>query len=150
MSDPNPVAAWREYLAAAQSLDAVRREAASTAVAATRTVSTARAELAQVRSDLRRQRVALEGRAAGSGRRRVRLAASEAEQVAAADLAAGDPATVRSALRDCQGLLRAADADIAGHGSAGRPSGWRRWFAAGVIVAGLAAVVAVLLPVALG
>jgi hypothetical protein len=100
----------------------MRREAASAAAATTRTVSTARAELAQVRSDLSRQRVVLDSHAAVSGRRRVRLVASQPELDAAAERTAGDPAMVLSALRDCQELLRVADTHLAGS----RAGWWRR------------------------
>jgi hypothetical protein len=131
---PDPAAQWHDYLAAAQSLDAVRREAATGAAAATRTASAARAELAQVRVHLARQRAVLASRAARSGRRRLRLAAYPAERAAAGALAGADPADVDGALERCRELLLRADTRLGG-----RRSGLPRWWRA-VAVGALAAV----------
>lgn len=117
MPEADQTARWRAYLAAAQALDAVRREAASTVAAATHTVSSARAELAQLRSAVERQRAELADRA--------RLSVSPAEQAAAETLVAGDPAAVRTALGQCRELLRTADAQLTGSDRE-RTCWWRR------------------------
>lgn len=112
MTRPEATPQWRDYLAAAQSLDAVRREAATGAAAATRTASAARAELGRLRTHLARQHAELAGRAAHSGRRRPRLTASPAERAAAGALAGADLAAAREALERCGELLRRADARL--------------------------------------
>jgi hypothetical protein len=110
--DPTPTATpWQEYFAAAQSLDAVRREAAAEAAALTRAASTARAELAAVSADLARQRAAL----AQLGVAPQQLAPGPAEQGAATATVTGDlAAVVPEALRQCRQLVEAADAQLTG------------------------------------
>jgi hypothetical protein len=111
--DPTPTASpWVEYLAAAQSLDAVRRDAANAAAAATLAASAARAELAQVSTQLELQRARLMGAATQAGLPAAPLTPSPAEQATADAILAGDPASVPDALRRCQRLLETADAEL--------------------------------------
>lgn len=123
--DPTPTATpWEEYLAAAQSLDAVRRDAAAAAAAATRTASAARAELAGLQARLELQRARLTGEAVRAGLAAPQLAPTPAEQAAAdTAVAAGG---VPEALHRCQHLIETADAHLAGTAPAPRP-GRLRW-----------------------
>lgn len=133
--DPTPTAtAWQEYLAAAQSLDAVRREAAAADAAATRVASSARAELAQLTARLEQQRTQLTGAATRTGVPPPRLAPTSAEVVAAAG---AGPA----ALERCRQLVEAADRELPGGGSRG---GWPppRWLLGGAVPLGIAVVLA--------
>lgn len=101
---------WREYLAAAQWLDA--GYGAGTGADPDDEV---RVEVAQLRSALARQRAELAGRA--------RSAASSTELARAAVLVTGDPASLRRALRHCRQLVRQADLHL---GHAPRHAGrWR-------------------------
>lgn len=139
--DPTPTATpWVEYLAAAQSLDAVRRDAATAAAAATHAASATRAELAQLSAQLELQRARLTGEAVRGGIAAPQLAPTPAEQATADASIAGDPAAVPEALRRGQQLLESANADLAG--AAPEERGWWPppvWVWA---VAGLAAVIA--------
>jgi uncharacterized membrane protein YgcG len=118
--DPTPTASpWEEYRAAAQSLDAVRREAVAAAAAATRAASSARAELAQVSARLAQQQVRLAREAARLGVATPPLTPSPAEQAAAAASVAGGPAAVPEALHHCQRLVEAVDTELAGSGAGG-------------------------------
>jgi hypothetical protein len=139
--DPTPTATpWVEYLAAAQSLDAVRRDAATAAAAATHAASATRAELAQLSAQLELQRARLTGEAVRAGIAAPQLTPTPAEQAAADAAIAGDPAAVPEALRRCQQLLESANAQLAD--AAPDERGWwppPLWVLA---VAGLGAVVA--------
>jgi hypothetical protein len=109
--DPTPTASpWEEYLAAAQSLDAVRREAAAAATAATHAVSSARAALAQVTARLEAQRARLTGIAVQAKLPAPPLVPTPDEQAAAGLV---DPPTVPAALAECQRLIDQADAELA-------------------------------------
>jgi hypothetical protein len=103
-----------EYLAAAQSLDAVRRDAATATAAATHAASATRAELAQLSTQLELQRARLTGEAVRAGMTAPQLTPAPAEQANAAAAIAGDPAAVPEALRRCQQLLETAEAELAG------------------------------------
>jgi hypothetical protein len=146
MTGPARAADWQEYLAAARSLDSVRREATGAMAAATRVASAARADVARVRARLDRQHAELARRARRRGGRPVRLVASAAERAAAARLVGGDPAAVAEALRQCRNLLRAADEQLSA--GTGRPApGWAVTAAAAAVVVLVGvAVVALLLP----
>jgi len=149
MTGPARAADWQEYLAAARSLDSVRREATGAMAAATRVASAARADVARVRARLDRQHAELAHRA-GRGRwrggRPVRLVASAAERAAATRLVGGDPAAVAEALRQCRNLLRAADEQLSA-GTARPAPGWVVTAAAAAVVVLVGfAVVALLLP----
>lgn len=119
--DPTPTATpWQEYLAAAQSLDAVVREAASEAAA---TAQAVRDDLARLQAELDRQRAALLAAAAAAGLPAPPLLPGPAEQAAAEErLPSADPATVAEALRHCERLIAAADAHL-GAGLAGTGPG---------------------------
>jgi hypothetical protein len=120
--DPTPTATpWVEYLAAAQSLDAVRRDAATAAAAATHAASTTRAELAQLAARLELQRARLTGEAVRAGAAAPQLTPAPSEQAGADAVIAGDPASVPDALRHCQQLLESVDADLA---AAAAERGW--------------------------
>jgi len=138
--DPTPTATpWVEYLAAAQSLDAVRRDAATAAAAATHAASTTRSELAQLASQLELQRARLTGEAVRTGAAAPQLAPTPSEQASADAVISGDPAAVPEALLRCQQLLESVDAELA---TAAAERGWwppPLWVWA---VAGLAAVAA--------
>lgn len=121
--DPTPTTTpWMEYLAAAQSLDAVRRDAAAAAAAATHAASTTRAELAQLSAQLELQRARLTGEAVRAGMAAPRLTPAPPEQASADALIAGDPAAVPEALRHCQQLLESVEASLAVAAAADR--GW--------------------------
>lgn len=138
MTIPKPTP-WEDYLAAARTLQAVRRERADASAAATHAASSARAELAQVRALLARQRARLYGEAAGSASG-VRLRSSPPEQAEADSLVAGDPAAVRAALQQCRLLLAETDAALAAHpGTAGRRSRRRRLITTAIAAAVLVA-----------
>jgi hypothetical protein len=148
--DPTPTASpWEEYLAAAQSLDAVRRDAAAATAAATLAASTTRADLAQVTTQLELQRVRLTGEAVRAGLPAPPLTPSPAEQAAADAAIAGDPAAVPEALRRCQEFLGATDLELAGPAPAERgwwpPPVWV-WVVAGL---GAAAALACAIPLVL-
>lgn len=139
--DPTPTATpWEEYLAAAQSLDAVRRDAAATAAEATYAVSAARAELDQLRSRLQVQRARLTGEAVRAGLAAPQLLPTPAEQAAATAVVGGDPAAVPAALHQCRELVAACDAQLAGAAAPGPgvvpAAGERRsWWPPGSLVA---------------
>jgi hypothetical protein len=139
--DPTPTATpWDEYVAAAQSLDAVRRDAATAAAAATLAASATRAELAQVSTQLELQRARLTGEAMRAGLPTPPLTPSPAEQAAADAALGGDPAAVPEALRRCQQQLDAAEAALVAPAT-----GERGWWPPPVwvwIVAGLGAAAA--------
>lgn len=103
---------WQQYLAAAQELDALRRAQHSAAAAATRTLSTARAQLAAARQQVDAQRHALTDEADRRGVRPPSLVPTEREQ-AAAFATAASPEAVPAALQRCQDLIATADAALA-------------------------------------
>jgi hypothetical protein len=139
--DPTPTATpWVEYLAAAQSLDAVRRDAATAAAAATHAASVTRAELAQLATQLELQRARLTGESARAGSAAPQLAPTPAERAAADAAIAGDPAAVPEALLRCQQLLESANAELAQ--AAPEERGWWPPPVWVWTVAGLAAVIA--------
>jgi hypothetical protein len=109
--DATPTATpWQEYLAAAQSLDAVLREAVASTAARPRVAAATQADLAQVRSRLEQQRARLVGEAVRAGLPAPPLVPTPAEQSAADAQVAGDPAAAATALGHCRQLLDAADA----------------------------------------
>lgn len=117
--DPTPVATpWQEYLAAAQSLDAVLREAAAEAEAATRANQAVQAELAQLHSLLDAQRARLLAAAAAAGLPAPEVTPTPVEHAAAYTLVGGDPAAARDALRRAWQLAAQADAHLTGTGYA--------------------------------
>lgn len=133
---------WEEYRAAAQSLGAVRREAAAVDADATRVASGARAALAEISAQLAGQQARLTAEAGRLGIRPPQLTPTGAERAAAEATLAGDPAAVPEALADCRALLAEADAELAG----GR--GWwppARWLLIATPVAVAVAVVLLLL-----
>lgn len=139
--DPTPTATpWEEYVAAAQSLDAMRREAAAADTAAVAEARAARTALAAVSEQLGQQRARLTARAAGAGVAVPPLEPSAAERAAVAATAAGDPA---AAVRQSQRLIASADAELAG------TRGWwplgRGWLRGGLLVGALLGAVAALL-----
>lgn len=111
--DPTPVATpWQEYLAAAQALDAVLREAVAEAEAVTRANRDSLNELAQVRSLLDGQRARLVGAAVQAGLPAPELVPAPAEQAEAYGQVAGDPAAARKALGHARQLAAQADAQL--------------------------------------
>ena len=112
--DPTPTATpWQEYLAAAQGLDAVRRTIADEAAEVTRTVSSARAELARTRARLASQRQRLVAQAVQAGVPVPPLDPTPAEQAWARAAVTNGPAGVFATLRHSHALLDAADAQSA-------------------------------------
>lgn len=124
--DPTPTATpWEEYLAAAQALDAVRRDlAATTAVAAAAAEAAtvaARADLARLEDRLARQRAVLTGEVVRAGLTAPRLLPTAEEQAGARELVP-DPAAVPAALARAAALADTCDATLA---AGGRPDrGW--------------------------
>lgn len=105
--DPTPTATpWQEYLAAAQSLDAVVRECAATGAA-----DPAVAELDRLRERLDQQRNRLVGEAVRAGLPAPMLAPTDAEQAAAQARLAAVPGPA-PALTECHRLLDLADAHL--------------------------------------
>lgn len=113
--DPTPTCTpWQEYLTAAQGLDAVRRAIASESAAATRTVSSARAELARARARLDAQRQQLISESVAAGAPTPPLDPSPPEQAWARSTAAGSAAGALAALGQAHTLIDAADAYLLG------------------------------------
>ncbi|ROT28025.1 hypothetical protein [Micromonospora sp. HM5-17] len=138
--------AWREYLTAAQRLDAVRREAATAASEQARSVHAAREELTALRARLVPQQARLRGLGVPEGE----LTPTEPEVVAAAQAMAGGPEAVRAALRRARASVEAAEAAIRpplARSFLSRPDTW--WQVLVVAVAGLS-VLAVLAALCLG
>jgi len=106
-ADPGD-AAWRDYVAAAQRLDAVRRGAANLAAEQERMRTAARDELAAVRARLAPQRARLREWGIPDDR----LVPTQAEADAAAQAVGADPATVLAALRQARMTADAADATV--------------------------------------
>ncbi|HEY8474271.1 MAG TPA: hypothetical protein VIL37_16765 [Natronosporangium sp.] len=124
--DPTPTASpWVEYLAAAQSLDLVRREAATAAATATQAASAVRAELDQVASQLELQRARLVAETVRAGLPPPQLDPTPSEQASAEALVGSEPATVAEALRHSQRLLESANAElVTGVSAAQAERGW--------------------------
>lgn len=114
--DPTPTATpWEEYLAAAQSLDAIRRDAPAAgagAPAAPHPAAAGRAELAQLAAQLELQRAQLTGEAVRAGVTAPRLTPSPAEQARASATVGVDPAAATEALHRCQRLIESATAAL--------------------------------------
>lgn len=111
--DPTPTATpWQEYLAAAQSLDAVVRECSTNAATSANaaTAAPAMAELARARERLDQQRARLVGEAARAGLPPPWLVPTPAEQAAVQARVAAGPAA--PALHECHRLLDLADAHL--------------------------------------
>jgi hypothetical protein len=117
--DPAPITSpWQEYLAAAQSLDAVRRELAGAAAAAAEPVSATRAELAQLGQRLEQQRAQLTGLAVRAGLAAPQVTPGPPEQAAVAP----DTDPPQAALPRCRQLLDRCDAELSAAARAGRGS----------------------------
>ena len=122
--------AWRDYLAAAQRLDEVRRGAAKLAADQERARVAAREELAAVRARLAPQLARLRELGVPDDR----LAPTPTEADAAARAVGGDPGTVLAALRQARLTADAADATVIssrgfappGAGRAGGSPPWLR------------------------
>jgi hypothetical protein len=114
--DPTPTATpWEEYLAAAQSLDAVRRDSPAAGVGAPdapHPAAAARAELAQLAARLELQRAQLTGEAVRAGVTAPRLTLSPTEQARAGATVGVGPAAVSEALGRCQRLIDSATAEL--------------------------------------
>lgn len=106
-------AAWAEYLAAAQRLDAVRREAADTAAVESAAVVAARDELPTVQARLSMQAARLLDSAARTGSAAPVLQPGPAEQRAAEQAVVGGPAVALAALRQARATVDVADAALA-------------------------------------
>jgi hypothetical protein len=130
MTDP-----WREYLAAAQRLDAVRRGAATAAAEQDRALRAARDEVAGVRARLAPQRARLRE----LGVPEEQLIPVPAEAAAAAQVVGGQPAEVLAALRHARATADAADAALLGRpgpaGGRGMPAWLRNLFVYGPFAA---------------
>jgi hypothetical protein len=123
--DPTPTTTpWQEYQAAAQNLDAVRREAAATAAADTAAVTAARAELAALRERLGVQQARIFDAADRAGLPRPEVTPSPEEVTAVGAALAAGPAAALEALQNGRHQLDLADAELAGQGvGSGRPAG---------------------------
>jgi hypothetical protein len=117
--DPAPITSpWQEYLAAAQSLDAVRRELAGAVAAAAEPVIATRAELAQLGQRLEQQRAQLTGLAVRAGLPAPQLAPGPPEQA----VAGPDTDPPQATLPRCRQLLDRGDAELSAAARAGRAS----------------------------
>lgn len=121
MTEPESTGAWRDYLAAAQRLDAVRRVATTAVNEQAATVQAAQQELEAVRKRLAPQRARL---VQDLGVPESALVPLPAEQALATQAVAGGPGTVLAALRQARGTADAADAAMLGPGP---QSSWRPW-----------------------
>jgi hypothetical protein len=101
-------AAWRDYVAAAQRLDAVRRGIANHAAEQQRARTAARDELAAVRARLAPQNARLRE----WGVPEDRLAPTPTEAAAAAQAVGGEPVTALAALHQARLTADAADAAV--------------------------------------
>jgi len=107
---PTPDAAWAEYCAAAQRLDAVRRGAASAAAEQTQAVRQARDELTAVRARLIPQQARLRESGVPDGD----LHPTPSDASAADRAVSGGPAVVLMALRQARSTADRADASLLG------------------------------------
>jgi hypothetical protein len=121
VTEPESTGAWRDYLAAAQRLDAVRRVATTAVNEQAATVQAAQQELEAVRKRLAPQRARL---VQDLGVPESALVPLPAEQALATQAVAGGPGTVLAALRQARGTADAADAAMLGPGP---QSSWRPW-----------------------
>ncbi len=111
---------WDDYVAAAQRLDAVRKAVSAAATQRSKAATTARTELAGLRTRLEPQRARLVrdlGVPVGD------LTPTSDELAAAAAAVAGGPANVLAALREARSTADTADAAVVGRGKV-RP--WQR------------------------
>jgi hypothetical protein len=106
-------AAWTDYLAAAQRLDTVRREAADVAATEAAAVAAARDELPTVQARLGMQAARIVDLAGRAGAAPPALQPGPAEQRAAAQSVAGGPAVALAALRQARATVDVADAALA-------------------------------------
>ncbi|HEU4426243.1 MAG TPA: hypothetical protein VFR67_27205 [Pilimelia sp.] len=106
-ADPGEVT-WRDYVAAAQRLDAVRRGAANLAAEQDRVRTAAHEELVAARARLAPQRARLRELGVPDDR----LTPTPAEGAAAAQAVGADPAAVLTALRHARMTADAADATV--------------------------------------
>lgn len=138
--DPTPTCTpWQEYLTAAQGLDAVHRTIVSESAAATRTISSARAELALARTRLGAQRHRLVAESVQAGVPLPPLDPDPGEQDWARATVAGSPAEALSALSQGHTLIEAADAHLLGaEPPAPGPRSPAPWLIALVVISGLA------------
>jgi hypothetical protein len=117
---------WEDYLAAAQRLDVVRRQAASMVANQTAAVKAARAELVTVRQRAAQQGARLTAIAAAEGLPPPDSAPGQAELLAASTSMAGPtgappgPLAVHGALRGAQPTLGATDAILSTLDGAGQ------------------------------
>jgi hypothetical protein len=104
---------WNDYLATAQRLDSVRREAATVAAAEAEAVASARAELPVVQARLGIQAGRLLESALQAGTPPPALVPNVAEQKMAGQTVAGGPAVVLASLRQAKSTVDVADAALA-------------------------------------
>jgi hypothetical protein len=102
-------AAWAEYLAAAQRLDAVRRDAADSAAGEAAALGAARDELPTVQARLRLQAARLLDTASRAGAPPPVLQPGPAELHAAAEAVSGGPTVALAALRQAGANVDVAD-----------------------------------------
>ncbi|MBV1853434.1 hypothetical protein [Catellatospora tritici] len=109
-------AAWTEYLAAAQRLDTVRREAAEVASVEAAALAAARDELPTVQAQLSLQATRLLASAGRVGVPAPVLLPGPSEQHVAAQAVAGGPAVALAALRQARATLEVTDGSLARFG----------------------------------
>ncbi|NUR69567.1 MAG: hypothetical protein HOU81_01980 [Hamadaea sp.] len=105
--------AWQEYLAAAERLDAVRREAAAGVAAEQAALRAAREELPPIRARLALQQQRMSEMATMSGRQMPVLTPNPAETTSAERAVTGGPAVVLAALRQALSTVDVADGALA-------------------------------------
>ncbi|MEU8081515.1 hypothetical protein AB0B31_39425 [Catellatospora citrea] len=105
--------AWAEYLAAAQRLDTVRREAADSAAGEASALAAARDELPTVQARLGMQATRLLDTASRAGAPPPVLQPGPAELLAAAEAVTGGPAVALAALRQAGANVGVADGALA-------------------------------------
>jgi hypothetical protein len=130
--------AWRDYLDAAQRLDAVRRGAASSAAEQDRLLRASREELAALAARLAPQRARLRELGVPDDQ----LVPQPAELAAAAQAVGDGPASALAALRAARMTADGADAAVLGRGSAG-PAPTPAWLRNLLVYGPFAAVVLV-------
>jgi len=121
MTDPTD-AAWQDYLAATQRLDAVRRGQADAAAERERSLRAAQDELAGVRARLAPQYARLRELGAPEDL----LAPGQAELTAAAAAVGAEPAAALTALRQARMTADAADAAVVGGSRSASSPPWLR------------------------
>ncbi|MCP2326259.1 hypothetical protein HDA40_004766 [Hamadaea flava] len=105
--------AWQEYLAAAERLDAVRREASTSVATEQAALRAAREELPPIRARLALQQQRMAEMATASGRPMPPLAPTPAETTSAERAVSGGPAVVLAALRQAMSTVDVADGALA-------------------------------------